>query len=101
VGGVEVKADHRESGRENGSGKEASARHSREIVSRGWGGCRSSGLGLGDEFKVMQTFKSLLRTTAGVALVAFLLSGCGLAHQSVSKTGRVLEHGERKVEKHL
>jgi hypothetical protein len=49
----------------------------------------------------MQTFKSLLRTVAGVALVAILLSGCGLAHQSVSKTGRVLEHGERKLEKHL
>jgi hypothetical protein len=49
----------------------------------------------------MNTFKSLLSFVAGVSLVAFLLGGCGLAHQSVSKTHRVLEHGERKVERHL
>jgi hypothetical protein len=49
----------------------------------------------------MKTCKSLLGLVAGVFLLAFLLGGCGLAHQSVSKTGRVLEHGERKVERHL
>jgi hypothetical protein len=49
----------------------------------------------------MKAFKSLLGTVAGVILLAFLLSGCGLAHQSVSKTGRVLEHGERKLDRHL
>jgi hypothetical protein len=49
----------------------------------------------------MKTSKSLLRLVAGVSLLGFVLSGCGLAHQSVSKTHRVLEHGERKIERHL
>lgn len=50
---------------------------------------------------VMKAFKSLFGTIAGVLLLAFLLGGCGLAHQTVSKTGRVLEHGERKLDRHL
>jgi hypothetical protein len=49
----------------------------------------------------MKTCKALLRLVAAVSLAAFMLSGCGLAHQSVSKTERVLEHGERKMERHL
>jgi len=50
---------------------------------------------------MMKTCNSILRLVTGVSLLAFLLGGCGLAHQSVSKTHRVLEHGERKVERHL
>ena len=49
----------------------------------------------------MNAFKSLLGTIAGVIFLAFLLGGCGLAHHSVSKTERVLEHGERKLDRHL
>jgi len=49
----------------------------------------------------MKSCKSLLGYVAGVCLVAFLLGGCGLAHQSVDKMGRVLRHGERKLERNL
>ncbi|HEV7404825.1 MAG TPA: hypothetical protein VGO11_17920 [Chthoniobacteraceae bacterium] len=49
----------------------------------------------------MKTFKSLPGAIAGLTLIVLLLGGCGLAHQSVSKTERVLDHGERKMERHL
>lgn len=49
----------------------------------------------------MKTCKFPLSAVASLLAFAFLLSGCGIAHQSVSKTHRVLHHGERKLERHL
>lgn len=49
----------------------------------------------------MKTSKSFRGLVAGVCIAAFFLGGCGVAHHSVDKMGRVLKHGERKLERNL
>jgi hypothetical protein len=45
--------------------------------------------------------KSLLALLACAVLVTVGNSGCRTAEHAVDKTGRVLAHGERKLERHL